>query len=651
MTVRNAISRRSTALLAVLALVAAVVSAGAPPQIKAPAVQSPHGASFKQDCAMCHKPDAWTPAKISSKFDHAKYGFALDGAHKNAPCLQCHLNLEFTSTKGSKCMDCHQDVHLGEMGPDCARCHSTRDFIDRSEAMRTHRSSSFPLTGAHLTVDCASCHKPVGASAMQFINTPTTCDGCHMAQYRATTSPNHQTAGFPTDCATCHSTSMWAAGAFDHSTTGFPLTGAHRTAECAACHPGNKFTPISTECVSCHRSNYDATTNPSHAAVGFPTDCARCHGTAGWDGASFDHSVTGFALTGAHRTQTCQACHGNGPFTPISPDCVSCHRPQYDSTTDPNHVALGFPTACANCHNTTTWSGATFDHASTGFPLTGAHTSVACQTCHVPSAPPPQPACVSCHRPQYDGTTDPPHASVGFSTDCVICHNTNSWSGASFNHASTGFPLTGAHTSVACQTCHVPSAPPPQPACVSCHRPQYDGTTDPPHASVGFSTDCVSCHNTNSWSGASFNHATTGFPLTGAHTTVACQTCHVPSAPPPQPACVSCHRAAYDATTDPNHAAAGFSTDCASCHNTNSWSGATFDHDATFFPIYSGSHAGRWTACSDCHTTSTNYAVFECILCHAHSNQADVNSHHQGVNGYSYNSAACYNCHPRGRAG
>ena len=33
----------------------------------------------------------------------------------------------------------------------------------------------------------------------------------------------------------------------------------------------------------------------------------------------------------------------------------------------------------------------------------------------------------------------------------------------------------------------------------------------------------------------------------------------------------------------------------------------------------SGSHRGRWSSCSDCHKTAGNFAAFECIYCHAHS--------------------------------
>jgi hypothetical protein len=133
---------------------------------------------------------------------------------------------------------------------------------------------------------------------------------------------------------------------------------------------------------------------------------------------------------------------------------------------------------------------------------------------------------------------------------------------------------------------------------------------------------------------------------------VACASCHVSGPIGPVAAeCVSCHRADYDATTDPNHASAGFPTDCASCHGTAGWSGAAFDHDGLFFPIYSGKHRGKWSSCADCHVNPTNYSAFECILCHEHSNRNEVDNKHDGVSGYSYTSSACYRCHPDGRSG
>jgi hypothetical protein len=109
--------------------------------------------------------------------------------------------------------------------------------------------------------------------------------------------------------------------------------------------------------------------------------------------------------------------------------------------------------------------------------------------------------------------------------------------------------------------------------------------------------------------------------------------------------CSGCHLSDYTATTSPNHAAASFPTTCESCHTTTSWLGATFDHDGRYFPIYSGKHRGRWRVCADCHTSPTNYAVFSCFQCHT---QKDMDDHHKGRAGYSYDSAKCYACHPRG---
>ena len=46
--------------------------------------------------------------------------------------------------------------------------------------------------------------------------------------------------------------------------------------------------------------------------------------------------------------------------------------------------------------------------------------------------------------------------------------------------------------------------------------------------------------------------------------------------------------------------------------------------------------------------TNTNYNAFSCTHCHEH-NQSRMNSEHQGENGYSWQSSACYNCHPDGQ--
>ena len=125
----------------------------------------------------------------------------------------------------------------------------------------------------------------------------------------------------------------------------------------------------------CHLTNYQKTTNPNHVAAGFPQDCQLCHTTTQWTGATFDHTTkTTFPLTGAHMPLTCNQCHVDRRLHGLSTPCASCHLPNYQKTTNPNHVTAGFPQDCALCHTTTQWTGATFNHTTTTtFPLTGAH--------------------------------------------------------------------------------------------------------------------------------------------------------------------------------------------------------------------------------------------------------------------------------------
>jgi hypothetical protein len=244
----------------------------------------------------------------------------------------------------------------------------------------------------------------------------------------------------------------------------------------------------------------------------------------------------------------------------------------------------------------------------------------------------------------YNGTTDPNHAQAGFPTTCDTCHSTSSWSGALFDHGKTGWPLTGSHNALKCSQCHINgNYKLTNTACVTCHLTDYNNTNNPPHKAAGFPQQCELCHDTALWADGKFDHNQTKFPLTGAHKTVLCAQCHVNNNYTTLPTdCYGCHKKDYDGTNNPNHKSAGFPTTCLTCHNTNSWLGATFNH--TWFPM---KHGGA-TTCSNCHTNSSNYAVFSCTICHA-KNQTDQN--HQGVPGYVYNSTNCYQCHPTGHGG
>ncbi|MGH9702531.1 MAG: hypothetical protein ACRD4K_04065, partial [Candidatus Acidiferrales bacterium] len=406
----------------------------------------------------------------------------------------------------------------------CENCHTSTSWKPiRNVPEFDHNKTSYPLRGMHAKVACRQCH-----ADLVFKNASTRCADCHADIHRRQ---------FGARCESCHTVNSWEATnqqVRDHQNR-FPLIGAHAMLQCVDCHKGEavgQFTGLSTACLSCHIKDFQTAISPDHKALGFPTTCESCHTVDTWIGAKFDHlKFTGFALTGAHISLECSACHIGGQFKGTPSDCYSCHAKDFKATTNPNHIQAGFPTDCSTCHNTTTWVGAVFDHTKfTKFPLTGGHISVACNQCHINGKFAGTPTdCYSCHTKDYNGTTNPNHVQAGFPTDCSMCHTTASWLNSTFNHNSfTQFPLTGAHVSVACNLCHINGKFAGTPTdCYSCHTKDYNGTTDPNHVQAGFSTNCTLCHNTTSWAGAVFDHSKTPFPLTGAHVSVACNLCHI----------------------------------------------------------------------------------------------------------------------------
>jgi hypothetical protein len=598
-------------------------------------------AGFSRECSTCHSTTQWKGAK----FDHnTATRFPLTGAHDSASCNQCHANGQFKGTATS-CVSCHLADFNGAKNPshsgfsqDCTTCHTTTQW---KGANFNHNTTRFPLTGAHSSASCTQCH-----TNGQYKGTSMACASCHLADFNGAKNPSH--SGFSQNCTTCHTTTQWKGAKFDHNTaTRFPLTGAHTSATCAQCHANGQYAGTSMACVSCHLADFNGAKNPSHS--GFSQNCSTCHTTTQWKGATFNHSTaTSFPLTGAHTSVGCTQCHTNNRYDGLPADCASCHLTAYNNTTNPNHAAAGFPRDCTVCHSTTRWQGAAFDHSKTRFMLTGAHTSAQCSACHANNRYAGTPTqCSGCHLTDYNNTTNPNHKAAGFPQDCSVCHSTSAWKGATFNHSTTRFPLTGAHTSVGCSNCHgggVFSGL--GTACATCHATAYNNTKNPDHRASGFPQQCEVCHSTSAWTPASFNHSTTRFALTGAHTRVACANCHIGGKYQGTPMdCYSCHQSDFNGTTDPNHSAAGFPHDCSTCHSTSTWTGATFNHK---FPIYSGSHKGKWNSCSDCHTNSANYAAFSCVNCHEHE-KTRMDQKHRDQRNYVYNSANCYACHPSGR--
>lgn len=318
-----------------------------------PPARNPHGV-LTQPCATCHSPEAWSPPHMAASFDHAKVAsFPLAGAHSAVACKSCHASLKFTEASRD-CVGCHTDPHHGELGTACAQCHTPRSFLDRSEMGRAHQVSRFPLTGAHVAVDCEVCHTSAGQGQMTFVARSSDCNSCHLKDYQAARNPDHTAGGFPHDCQACHATVTWVGARFDHHATRFPLTGAHVAVSCAQCHGTGGFGALPTACVSCHQADYDAATDPNHRQAQFATDCASCHTTTVWTSATFtNHDAQYFPIyAGAHRGRwtSCSTCHVN-PNDYRQFDCLSCHT---QAQTTSHHSGVNGYTydspSCYHCH-------------------------------------------------------------------------------------------------------------------------------------------------------------------------------------------------------------------------------------------------------------------------------------------------------------
>jgi len=375
-------------------------------------------------------------------------------------------------------------------------------------------------------------------------NTDCYSTGCHITDYtNATTPVNHIAAAFPTstaECSSCHDTVAWTDGQFTH-TANFPLQNSHQLvptgkATCEGCHNGNytNLTVAPTDCWyggnGCHANDYKGTTNPNHVTTA-QTDtafqgqnCSTCHTTTAWNTATFDHSTTGFPLTGAHqmasaggKVTTCDQCHnGNYNLPAADAACSFCHTTDFNNATTPvNHITTGFPIAqCATCHDTIDWTHGKFDHSTTGWALTGYHlTTATCDQCHGSGTTAnynltaANTVCYGCHTTDWNNTASggglvPNHPAAptifGPPVTCDTCHTTTAWTGATFNH--TWFPIP--HHSSVCADCHQVSTTYSSFSCINCHTDagaHGPGMSHPnvcsPSPSCWYQpTTCYNCH-------------------------------------------------------------------------------------------------------------------------------------------------------------
>ncbi len=325
----------------------------------------------------------------------------------------------------------------------------------------------------------------------------------------------------------------------------------------------------------------------------------------------------------------CGACHDADTDTARASLCIDCHEDVGFDRDRSEGFHGRFPAAqdneCVTCHtdhegrdaDIVQLHGGVFDHRYSDFPLGGAHATAACGACHSENeayheAPT---TCGSCHSDDdvHDGR---------LGQDCGSCHGDLVWTGADFDHAETGYTLTGRHITTACTDCHANNQFENTPrACNSCHA------IDDVH-NGGKGPQCQDCHSTSSWQTVGFNHfEETGFALLDGHGGLACGDCHARDDYKDSfdNGCIDCHRA------DDDHQGRNGEA-CGDCHRATTWSDSFFDHGDTGFHLVEA-HAAL--NCTACHKASTAEEVpTTCSSCHA------MDDSHGGQM-----TAECSNCH------
>src|ERR1700730_8786315 len=143
------------------------------------------------------------------------------------------------------------------------------------------------------------------------------------------------------------------------------------------------------------------------------------------------------------QEQDCANCHDRSNVRTQSSLCLDCHKDIAADVRDHKDYHGRMQNAgtgeCRACHtehkgraaDIVQLSRAQFDHRLTDFALEGAHSALACESCHKPGE------AWRGQLPQSSGE----------------CHGSLSWTGGKFDHDKTDFKLTGTHTTVTCNAC------------------------------------------------------------------------------------------------------------------------------------------------------------------------------------------------------
>lgn len=147
-----------------------------------------HMALVGADCASCHDGQ-----DRLAEFDHNAV-FALDGAHANADCVDCHADQVFAG-RSSDCVACHEqpDIHSDRFGTQCDRCHTTTAWLPARLLRHT-----FCLThGEEQQIPCATCHT---GSYTQY-----PCYACHDREETRLAHRDREVLAID-NCIDCHPT-------------------------------------------------------------------------------------------------------------------------------------------------------------------------------------------------------------------------------------------------------------------------------------------------------------------------------------------------------------------------------------------------------------------------------------------------------------
>ena len=270
-----------------------------------------HRGTLDQDCSKCHDAEKWT---VTPGFDHDTTAYPLADKHREVKCDKCHLDARLSPKSDGRghlipvykpvthasCADCHEDVHKGQLGPACAKCHTARGFKLISPSSLDHDKTRYPLRGKHASVKCADCHRDFSTALLKkplFQK----CGACHKDVHNRTAT----LAGKVVDCEPCHSVSGFTPATFtvdQHRNTKYALEGKHATVRCTSCHPKDSGTAAATKwgsakvvirpafmkCLDCHADDHGG----QLAARSNRGECADCHRATGWQPSTFDRPRT-----------------------------------------------------------------------------------------------------------------------------------------------------------------------------------------------------------------------------------------------------------------------------------------------------------------------------------------------------------------------